>query len=209
MGPGDTPAWTLTRGVRQAAVIAVIMCSSLGLYLTILKWRGPAGHDHVTYIPAVDDWFPFEPAWVWAYLIPYLVGPIVVGSLSRETFAWFVRRGLILIGVTLAIFIVYPTQTKERAHADLGDNPTARLYKGMIEIDDPPANAAPSLHVSLTCLLALAIVRDYPRWWLLSFGAAVLVWLATLFTRQHHVIDVLTGTVLACVIALPWRKMTR
>jgi membrane-associated phospholipid phosphatase len=208
-GTGSHEPWTFARGARQAVLIAVIMFSALGLYLTVLKWRGPAGHDHITYVPAVDDLFPFEPAWVWAYLIPYLVGPVVVGTLRRQTFWWFVRRGLVLIGITLAVFIVYPTQTKDRPPTDRGDSATARLYQSMIEIDDPPANAAPSLHVSLTCLLALAVVRDYPRWWLPSFAAAVLVWLATLFTRQHHVLDVLTGAILACLVALPWGRIRR
>ena len=37
---------------------------------------------------------------------------------------------------------------------------TATLYQRMAAIDQPPANAAPSLHVSLTCLMAWAVVRD-------------------------------------------------
>jgi membrane-associated phospholipid phosphatase len=201
-GP-NKETWTLARGIRQAVVIAAIMFSALGLYLIVLKWRGPFGRDHVTYIEQWDAGIPFEPAWVWAYLIPYLIGPLVVGTLSSATFTWFIRRGLLLIGITLAIFIVYPTQTHQRPRVP-GTDPTARLYRDMVEIDEPPANAAPSLHVSLTCLLAWALVRDYPRWWLPGFIGAVLVWLATLFTRQHHVLDVVTGAALACVLALPW-----
>ncbi len=201
-------SWTLARGLRQAAVIAVIMFSALGLYLIVLKWRGPLGREHVTYIEQWDAGIPFEPTWVWAYLIPYLVGPLVVGTLSRATFAWFIRRGLLLIGITLAIFILYPTQTHQRPHVR-GTGLTAQLYRDMVEIDEPPANAAPSLHVSLTCLLAWALVRDHPRWWLPGFTGAVLVWLATLYTRQHHVLDVVTGAGLACVLALPWPGVRR
>jgi membrane-associated phospholipid phosphatase len=196
--------WTPARGIRQAVVIAAIMFSALGLYLVVLKWRGWAGHNHVTYIAELDDLFPFRPGWVWVYLIPYVVCPVMVGLLSRDSFAWFVRRGLVLIAITLTIFITYPTQTRPRQPADLGDGPTAQLYESMIKLDDPPANAAPSLHVSLTCLLAWTLVRDYPRWWLPSFAAALVVWLATLYTRQHHILDVLTGAVLACVLVLPW-----
>jgi membrane-associated phospholipid phosphatase len=195
--------WTLARGIRQAVVIAIIMFSALGLYLVVLKWRGWAGHNHITYLEELDELFPFRPGWVWVYLIPYLIGPVMVGLLSSDSFYWFVRRGLILIGITLTIFILYPTQTRPRPPAQPGDGPTARLYHNMIKIDDPPANAAPSLHVSLTCLLAWTLVRDYPRWWLPSFAASVVVWLATLFTRQHHVLDVVTGALLACVLALP------
>jgi membrane-associated phospholipid phosphatase len=197
--------WTLARGIRQAVLLAVIMFSSLGLYLTVLKWRGWEGKDHVTYVPAWDDVIPFAPGWVWVYLIPYLVGPVLLGLVSSDTFFWFVRRGLVIVAVSLAVFIVYPTQTKVREQPALGDGLTAVLYRNMVEIDEPPANAAPSLHVSLTCLLALALVREFPRWWPLTFAGAVLVWLATLFTRQHHVIDVVTGALLAVVVAyVPW-----
>jgi membrane-associated phospholipid phosphatase len=203
--------WTLGRGIRQAVILAVIMVSSLACYLAVLKWRGPAGKDHVTYIMDLDELIPFQPAWVWVYLIPYLVGPLVVGLLSKDTFRWYIRRGLPLVALTLLIFIVYPTQTHTRPPSNLGDGLTGELYHNMVEIDQPPANAAPSLHVSLTCLLAWALVRDFPRWWLLSFGAAILVWLATLFTRQHHMLDVATGVILGTVFALPWpaRKVTR
>ena len=196
---------TLARAVRQAVIVAIIMASSLGLYLSILKWRGWEGKDHVTYVESIDETVPFNPAWVWVYLIPYLVGPVMVGMLSRETFLWFVQRGLVVVAISLSIFILYPTQTKVREKRDLGDSLTAQMYTNMVAIDDPPANAAPSLHVSLTCILALALVRDFPRYWFLSVGGAVLVWLATLYTRQHHVIDVITGTLMAVAVAfVPW-----
>jgi membrane-associated phospholipid phosphatase len=206
MSAEKTPkeTWTWKRGIRQALTLAAIMFTSLGLYLTVLKWRGWKGYNHRTYVEEVDELFPFRPGWVWVYLIPYLVGPVVVGLLSRKTFAWFVGRGLILVGVSLLIFIVYPTQTVRVTAPDLGDSLTGWLYRNMIAIDEPPANAAPSLHVSLTCLLALALLRDFPRWRLFSLGGAVLVWLSTLYTRQHHVIDVVTGVLLAVVVALPW-----
>ena len=79
----------------------------------------------------------------------------------------------------------------------------------LIEIDEPPANAAPSLHVSLTFLLALALVRDFPRYWFLSLGGVALVWLATLFTRQHHLIDVASGAGLALLVAFTWDWLVR
>jgi membrane-associated phospholipid phosphatase len=203
--PEKQEAWTLARGLRQAVVVAVIMFSSLGLYLAVLKWRGWEGKDHVTYVESLDEVFPFNPAWVWVYLIPYLLGPVTVALLSRSTFLWFVRRGLVVVAISLSVFILYPTQTKVREKHDLGEGLTAAMYNNMVAIDEPPANAAPSLHVSLSCMLALALVRDFPRWWPVSIGAALLVWLATLYTRQHHVIDVLTGALVAVGVAfVPW-----
>jgi membrane-associated phospholipid phosphatase len=195
----------LARAVRQALLLAVIMFASLGMYLVVLKWRGHAAV-FITHT-AWDDAFPFRPEWVWVYLIPYLIGPVVIGLLSRRTFLWYVTRGLATVILTLLIFIAVPTQTAPRPSADyLGDSLTGQLYHHMIEIDEPPANAAPSLHVSLTCLLAWALLRDFPRWWLPSLVGVALVWLATLLTRQHHIIDVVTGALVACVVVWAWPR---
>ena len=61
------------------------------------------------------------------------------------------------MAVSLLIFVALPTQVAARSpEHGLGTGLTARLYEQMVAIDEPPANAAPSLHVSLTCLLALA-----------------------------------------------------
>jgi len=196
---------SVKRGVIQAVALAVIMFSSLGLYLLILKWRGPAGSERRTHIPW-DDLIPFEPGWVWAYLLPYLIGPVLIGMLTPRTFRWFVPRGLVIVFLSLTIFIVYPTQTAPRPPADVEDGPTARLYRSMIEADEPPANAAPSLHVSLTCLLALTLVRDFPRWWLPVCLGVAIVWLSTLLTRQHHLVDVATGALLAGAVVFLWPR---
>ena len=129
-----------------------------------------------------------------------------------STFRWYVQRGLVTVGVTLVIFIVFPTKT-DHGHRtqDVGTGLSAELYKNMIQIDDPPANAAPSLHISLTFLLALALVRDFPRWWPLWVAFVSLVWLSTLVTRQHHLIDVGTGVLVALGVAWvlgKWRGRT-
>lgn len=193
---------SLAGGIRQGTVLAVIMFSSLGGYLTVLKWRG---HDYVckTWI-AADDLIPFQPAWVWVYLIPYLIAPIAIGAMRPSNFAWYVKRGLVVVAISLVIFAVAPTQVAPRPPSNLGDGVTGMMYKNMVEVDEPPANAAPSLHVSLTCLLAFALMRDFPRWWWLTLICVLLVWLATLFTRQHHLIDVGTGVLLALAVTAAW-----
>ncbi|MGE3803895.1 MAG: phosphatase PAP2 family protein [Gemmataceae bacterium] len=199
--PGSGPR-PLRERVRQALILAAIMLASLGGYLTVERWRG---HAPVFITKTrLDEHIPFQHEWVWIYLIPYLIGPIVVGLLSRDTFRWFIRRGLVVVIASLAFFVLIPTQVV-RPTVDVGDGLTAKMYRDMVAIDEPPANAAPSLHVSLTCLLAWAVRRDYPRWTLVAFGVAAVVWLSTLLTHQHHLIDVGTGVALASLAAWPWR----
>ena len=88
----------------------------------------------------------------------------------------------------------------------MGEGVTGDLYRNMADWDDPGANAAPSLHVSLTGLFALALLHDFPRWRIVSIVGILVVWLSTLLTHQHHLIDVVTGIAVAVLFALPrWR----
>jgi hypothetical protein len=205
--PTEQPL-TWARFFRQAIGLALVMMTSLGCYLIVLKWRG--GEARWQTYTAWDEWFPFRPAWVWVYLLPYVIGPLVLGIAHASTFRWYVTRGLVVVVISLLIFILVPTQIARRSTAHgLGHGITAALYENMVAIDEPPANAAPSLHVSLTCLLGLALYRDFPKWWPVTVVGVVLVWLATLFTRQHHLIDVGTGILLAAVVSFVWPPRKR
>jgi hypothetical protein len=199
------PRPRLLRGVAQAVILTAIMFGSLGLYLLVLRWRGPAA-GLITWT-AWDEFIPFHPAWVWAYLLPYALAPAFFYSMTPQTFRWFLSRGLVIVAISLAIFVVLPTQTAARPPAPSpSEGLTAWVYDSMIAVDEPPANAAPSLHVSLTCLLAMALAWDYPRWRLVAFAGAAVVWLATLGTRQHHLIDVATGVLLTLVVVAAWSQ---
>src|SRR6266511_4104027 len=73
----------------------------LSLYLTVLKVRGPAST-----IKTWIEWdraFPFTPWWTWVYLLPYIIGPLLVGVIRRPVFTWFVRRALVVAVVSLVI----------------------------------------------------------------------------------------------------------
>lgn len=199
--PSPLPSrFVWSRVWKQAVILAVLMFSSLGCYLIVLKWTGH-NPKFITWTP-VDEWIPFQPAWVWVYMLPYAIAPISIGYLTEVTFWWFVRRALVTVFITMIVFIFVPTQTGPRPPHTLSPGITSFIYEEMVKIDDPPANAAPSLHVSLTTLVALAMLRDFPRYWFLSLGSVALVWLSTLFTRQHHLIDVGTGAGLAVGVAL-------
>jgi hypothetical protein len=206
----EEPVFTWGRFFRQALGLAAIMICSLGGYLIVLKWRGAQAR-FITYT-SWDDWFPYQPAWVWVYLLPYLVGPVLLGLVRPATFRWYVSRGLVVVLLSLLFFIMVPTQVAPRPsqHA-LEPGLTAWIYDNMVAIDEPPANAAPSLHVSLTCLLGLALFRDFPKWWPATALGVGLVWLATLLTRQHHLIDIFTGFLLAVTVAILWppRRLER
>jgi membrane-associated phospholipid phosphatase len=193
-------------GITHLLFLSLFFGTAFGLYLTVLRLRGPAVAFHTRV--AWDTAFPFTPWWVWIYLLPYVLGPLLTIVMSRTAFAWYIRRATMVVLVSLVIFAAVPTQTVRPLQDDpanverLGAGWTADLYRWMVEVDDPPANAAPSLHVSLSCLLAWAMAYDFPRWWAATAAGAVVVWLSTLFTAQHHLIDVVTGVLLASLAAI-------
>lgn len=200
----DSPSFP--QRLLQALAGPIIVIAGLGGYLFVLKWRGPAV---VTYTrTAWDDFIPFQPGWLYVYFAPYALTPVILGLMRRDTFLWFLKRALLIQAVSLLIFAVVPTQTVRPSLDGLEDGWTAQLYRDMIALDDPPANAAPSLHVSLTCLIALALLRDFPRWWPVIIGGVALVWLATLFTWQHHLMDVATGAMLGIMAGCVGRRPT-
>ena len=190
----------------QAVLLVAIMLSALGLYLAVEYWRGRS-HALVTQT-AWDRHIPFWPSWVWVYLFPYLLAPFLAASMSWGTLVWYLKRGIVLVLISVTIFAVLPTHTvRPNSVNEVGSGITAQLYHNMITIDGPAANAVPSLHVSLTALLACALIRDYRRAWmvaLICIGTG-LVWLSTLLTWQHHLVDVATGALLGIALAYPWR----
>lgn len=195
-------------GIRQAVVLFVVTFASLTLYLSVEYWRGASAT--VITQTAWDRAIPFYHGWVWVYLFPYVLAPVIAAMLHPVTFDWFVRRGILVVLVSLAIFAAVPTRTVRPDRALVGEGVTGDLYRSMADWDEPGANAAPSLHVSLTCLFALALLRDFPRWRVVSITGILVVWVSTLLTHQHHLIDVGTGIALALLVTLPrWRWLGR
>jgi hypothetical protein len=192
---------TLTQFVVQGVLGTVTLGLSLGSYLLMLRWRGSAAQTD-TQMAWETRHIPFWPGWLYVYLFPYALAPFLLGILPWPTFVWYIKRGLLILGVSLIFFALYPTKTVRPPVDKVGDGWTATFYRAMVATDDPPANAAPSLHVSLTCLLALALLRDFPRWWPVTIIGIGLVWLATLLTWQHHLIDVAAGAILGLVFGV-------
>lgn len=75
---------------------------------------------------------------------------------------------------------------------------------------DAPGNTFPSIHVSVTLLVTLRMLRRAWPWFWLLWGA--LICLSTLTVKQHFVVDLLGGMVVALVLhtalfkEAPWRS---
>ena len=120
-------------------------------------------------------------------------------ALSIETAA----VGLV---VFLLLYLLFPNGVQLRPETIAGDNIAASLMQ-MVWAVDTSTNVCPSIHVSTTVAIFLAVRRSriWQRRSLVVGGCGVLaafICLSTVFLKQHSVIDVLCGIALTLVLHL-------
>lgn len=153
-------------------------------------------------ITALDEAIPFVPHTVWIYVCEY--GAIVLlYARARDVVNAnrFVYAFVALQVVSLCIFMLWPTtypRTQFPLSPDL-DAPTHALLTFLRSIDTP-ANCCPSLHVASICLPAFFFRAEHRRTLPILWAGTAAISLSTLTTKQHYVIDVVGGLVLAIVL---------
>ncbi len=168
---------------------------------------------HIIHTP-IDDLIPVCEYFIIPYLIwfPYWILPIF----------WFAAKGLfrgkpwdfdhyvpfLAIGMSVFVIVslVWPTGLNLRPDSIPQDNVFAVMLTQLWQTDSPD-NVLPSVHVYNTvaahcALLKCQGIKDHkalhwmrPTSWVICFAIIV----ATLFLRQHSIIDVLTALALAYV----------
>lgn len=152
----------------------------------------------------VDSYIPLIPWWSVIYFgcyFSWIAFYIIACRDSKKTCYDFVCAEFLAKMLCLVIFVLYPTVMAERGEVvkSLGDsffdNLCALIYKF-----DKPYNLFPSVH----CLASYIGFRGVcwnkrcPIWLKIFAGVfAILVFLSTLFTRQHYVVDIFGGILVA------------
>lgn len=141
---------------------------------------------------------PFVPWMTVFYMSVYglfLLAPFVLRT--RREFAWTVSAMAIAIGVSGICFLLFPA---ELAFAPVREEQLG-IWAGLYRAADRlnlTYNLLPSLHVAFAVICAASFSpRGLPRLalWLWVFLIAA----STVLTHQHHVLDAVTGWLLAVV----------
>ena len=152
---------------------------------------------------ALDAQIPFLP-WM---LLPYLSSALWLGAAfftlrSPDALRVFSQRLLLATVLAALVFVLYPLRFSLPRPAV--DTPwLAALFEELDRVDRP-YNQLPSLHVAYCVLLWLSWRGLAIAWWarsLLAIGL-VLTAVSTLFTYQHHLLDLLGGLLLGGMCAL-------
>ena len=153
------------------------------------------------HVPAIalDGAIPLQPVWALVYGALYLFLILLPFFVVRQPEQ--IRRTLLaylMVWLTAYVcFLAYPT---------VASRPASVIAPGFIGwglrflySSDPPYNCFPSLHVAHSFLSALTCYRVHRGIGIAATLCAALVAVSTLYTKQHYVLDVLAGILLACV----------
>lgn len=156
---------------------------------------------------ALDRAIQLLPVWSLIYGALYAFLILAPVFLVRE--AGHVRRmfsAYLAVWLTSYVFfIVYPTSAP-RPPVIVGDGFAIWGLQQLYDAD-PPFNCLPSIHVAHSFVSALACYGVHRRVGLFTGVCATLVALSTLFTKQHYVLDLVGGILVAALayLAFLWR----
>lgn len=145
---------------------------------------------------AWDHTLPLLPAWSGVYVSLFLAAllPVFVVHqqelIRRTVFAY-----LAIWLVAYACFLVYPTISPQ--HAEVTGKGFAAWALRTLYDSDVHYNCFPSLHVAQCFLAALTCYCVHRGLGMCMLIWATLVGLSTLFIKQHYIVDVIAGVLLA------------
>jgi membrane-associated phospholipid phosphatase len=187
---------------RRLAMVSLASLVHFVFYFSANHW--PRSEGQLLPMTMVDELVPFLPWTIFPYVSAY--GLVFVSFLSLRKASHGVRFLQVFIACVLiagALHWAFPT----RYPRELFPIPegTDALSAGMVQVVrffDTPSSCLPSLHVAISFASALLVWRERKGifWALLAWSLVIAA--STLTTKQHYLIDVLSGALLAVLVTL-------
>lgn len=169
-----------------------------------------AGHIHYHMIHTwLDDQIPFceyfiVPYLLWFLLIAWAVCYFIFFAKDRNEY--YKMISMLMIGMTLFLIVsvVYPNKLSLRPESVDTSNVFGLLVSFLYRTDTP-TNVLPSIHVFNTMAICYAVngsdeLRERKGTVIAVNVLSALIILATMFLKQHSVIDVSLGIVLSVIL---------
>ena len=151
---------------------------------------------------SIDNYIPYISLFVIPYCIFYLyivLGPILVARYSEYFFYRFILAGIIGSVIGAISFLIKPTYVIIPQLIPLNFLDHILIF---LRSCDYIGRSCPSFHCFLAALVFIPIASTYNIKYELkvkSFIISFLIILATLFTKQHVIIDSISGVLLAVI----------
>jgi membrane-associated phospholipid phosphatase len=176
----------------------------VGLWATVLY--ATVGAVAMTLSPRVlpfvvaDDWIPLMPWTFWIYATVYFIYAVAcIIQDDMNCLRDFLHGYIIANLISSAVFLIFPTTFPRELFA-LSQQEQAHSFSAQalawFRAFDKATNCFPSMHVACAVLSALGFYGRRPRTFLILSLWALAIALATMSTKQHYFVDVISGLLL-------------
>ena len=168
-------------------------------------------------IAAIDDLIPvvsiFVIPYLWSYVY-WITGPIVASMSDFKHFLNVMLTYFVACIIGAIVFVFAPSYI-DRVAEGVYNRPQNNLFDWILQIiydtdgKEIGFNLFPSFHCLLTviCFLGAFRKKEIPLVFrIYSFIMMILIFLSTVFTKQHYIIDMVGGIGIALIVWLPvWK----
>ncbi len=183
------------------ALFSLIGCFVWNCLIYWMTQRLGADLYHYDFTTELDRAVPFLPSFVSIYVLSYpfwvLCYILIAKENSKENWYRFVFADMLARLICGICFLAIPTTN---IRPEITGSSFFEIAMGFIYEMDLPYNLFPSIHclASMMCYLGLRTCSRIPKpWKWATLGFAVLVFASTQFTKQHYLVDVIGGVLIA------------
>lgn len=161
----------------------------------------------------IDSLIPFTLIFIIPYVFWYLmlfIIPYKMYKKDKNNLYKYIITNVLTVIVSNIIFIAYPTMVIRPELT--GTNILYKITEFIYWIDTPALNCCPSIHCSFSMLFILHILdskKQTKKFKIFTLITSILIMASTLLIKQHVLIDLILGDIIATIIFLIIRKETK
>lgn len=195
------------RLLPSSRLLAVLFCAVLNGVIYWTAQMVTAGQPMLDMTTTLDEMIPVVPGWVLVYLLAFPFWGICYVLLARGEDWYAIMTAEVVAKLICGVFFLLLPTTNVRPL--LGDDFFSKIL-GIVYERDAASNLFPSIHCleSWICFAGLWRRKKIPLWVRLSvLLASLLICLSTVLIRQHVLVDVFAGILLAeGLLRLSWNR---
>jgi membrane-associated phospholipid phosphatase len=175
-----------------------------GSYFLVGRLVDPS---RVRYLPALlEARMPLRPEFSLIYILlyPSFLLPFFVVR-DRAVLMRLVTADLLVFAVCSVVFLAFPV-AYPRPELPAGSQGLGVWVLTLVQGSDPAWNCLPSEHCAVALLAALVMWESDGRVGVYGLVTALLIGVSTLYTKQHYLVDVLSGYAISLSIYLALRS---
>ena len=140
---------------------------------------------------------------------------MAVSKCKKEHFADFMAAIIVACAAGMLVLAFFPTYMDRVAEGlfVVPDNPTIfdklRMFWYSLDGSEMAYNLLPSFHClnSTLCYLGVAGRKEIPLWFrIYSLVITILIFASTVYVKQHYVLDIVTGVIIAVIAYIICKK---